>query len=338
MNWNDMRQQGGKSAKLSILTLSLALPLATLSGCKSAADQANDQAVAQAKLQAAQSGQPQQVTWMDKDGNRTLVVVQPPAAGQNAQQVTTTVTKVNASAGTSSQTTTTALQPLSAAPAPVTGPVVAPANGPVGVTASGNQAPAYPAVSGPAQPYAGSSTAPAGPVISPVNAEIPAGTTLAIRVNQTINVKTWRAGDHFSGTFARPLVQDGHEIIPSGTPVEGRVDESHRRGHFKGRSILELRLISMTLNGAHYRLDTRDSVRTKKGKGKRSAAFIGGGAGLGMLVGGIASGGVGLLAGGLAGGGAGTLIGGLTGNRDIVIPAESVVDFRLADDLVVQPM
>jgi hypothetical protein len=57
-----------------------------------------------------------------------------------------------------------------------------------------------------------------------------------------------------------------------------------------------------------------------------------------MLVGGIASGGVGLLAGGLAGGGAGTLIGGLTGNRDIVLPAESVVDFRLADDLVVQPM
>jgi hypothetical protein len=56
-----------------------------------------------------------------------------------------------------------------------------------------------------------------------------------------------------------------------------------------------------------------------------------------MLVGGVASGGVGLLVGGLAGGGAGTAVAGLTGNRDINIPAESIVRFKLADDLVVQP-
>jgi hypothetical protein len=31
------------------------------------------------------------------------------------------------------------------------------------------------------------------------------------------------------------------------------------------------------------------------------------------------------------------LISGLTGNRDIEIPAESVVRFKLADNLVVQP-
>jgi hypothetical protein len=56
-----------------------------------------------------------------------------------------------------------------------------------------------------------------------------------------------------------------------------------------------------------------------------------------MLVGGLASGGTGLLVGGLAGGGAGTAVAGLTGNRDIGIPAESIVHFRLAQDLVVQP-
>ena len=65
--------------------------------------------------------------------------------------------------------------------------------------------------------------------------------------------------------------------------------------------------------------------------------MIGGGAGLGMLIGGIASGGTGLLIGGLAGGGAGTAAGaGLTGNRDLDIPAETVVHFKLAQDLVVQ--
>ncbi len=65
--------------------------------------------------------------------------------------------------------------------------------------------------------------------------------------------------------------------------------------------------------------------------------MIGGGAGLGMLVGGVATGGVGLLVGGLVGGGGGTLLSGLTGNRDIEIPAESIVRFKLADNLVVQP-
>jgi hypothetical protein len=55
-----------------------------------------------------------------------------------------------------------------------------------------------------------------------------------------------------------------------------------------------------------------------------------------MLIGGVASGGTGLLIGGLAGAGAGTAGAGLTGNRDIVIPAESIVRFRLADELTLQ--
>jgi len=44
-----------------------------------------------------------------------------------------------------------------------------------------------------------------------------------------------------------------------------------------------------------------------------------------------------LVVGGLVGGGAGTAVAGLTGNRDIDIPAEAIVRFKLANDLVVQP-
>jgi hypothetical protein len=131
-------------------------------------------------------------------------------------------------------------------------------------------------------------------------------------------------------------MRDGTMLIPRGTPVRGRIDEAHRRGHFRGRSVLELRLVSMTLNGYEYGLDTHDTVRSKKGKGKRTAGFIGGLTGAGMLIGGIASGGVGLAIGGASGAGAGTLLAGATGNRDIVIPAETIVHFRLADPLVVQ--
>lgn len=177
--------------------------------------------------------------------------------------------------------------------------------------------------------------APAAP--APVDVSIPAGTSLAIRVDQHISVKTSRAGDQFTGEVVQPVLgSDNSVLVPKGAPVRGRIDASHKRGHFKGSSLLELRLTSMTLNGTEYPLETRDVARSKKGKGRRSAGLIAGGSGLGMLVGGLASGGVGMLVGGLAGGGAGTAAAGLTGNRDIEIPAESIVRFTLADDLVVQ--
>jgi hypothetical protein len=185
---------------------------------------------------------------------------------------------------------------------------------------------------------------PSGPTISavpqppppPVNVTIPAGTALAIRIDQSINVKTSRAGDRFTGELVEPIVgSDGSAIVPRLTPVKGIVDAAHKRGRFKGASLLELRLTSLTLNGTDYPLQTRDLAERKKGKGRRTAAFIGGGSGLGMLVGGVASGGVGLLVGGLAGGGAGAAAAGFTGNRDLDIPAESIVHFKLAEDLVV---
>ncbi len=189
--------------------------------------------------------------------------------------------------------------------------------------------------------------APSGPTVEavppppappqPVNVTIPAGTELAIRIDQRISVKTSHAGDTFTGEVQSPLMaSDGSAVVPKGADVNGVVAESHRGGHFKGRSVLELRLTSLVVNGTTYPLTTGDLERTKKGKGRRSAAMIGGGAGLGMLVGGVATGGVGLVVGGLVGGGAGTAAAGATGNRALDIPAESVVNFKLADDLTIQ--
>lgn len=286
------------SYTMNVLNPGRSLAVAVLAAMMLAGCQSKqDAAIEAAKKQAAATGQAQQVTTIDKSGNTTVTTVQPPAPGQTTQAVTTTVTPAAA------QPAVAGGQPTDAAP---TQPAAAVPGG--------------------------------GPVIQPADVEIPAGTNLAIRINQHISVKTSRAGDHFDGELVEPVVGDNNGIVvPKGTPVGGIIDASHRRGHFKGASLLELRLTSMTLNGNSYRLDTQDLTKTKKGKGKRSAAFIGGGTGLGMLIGGVATGGVGLVVGGLAGAGAGTAIGGLTGNRDIDIPAESIVHFKLADNLVVQP-
>jgi hypothetical protein len=269
-----------RTGRMPLLALVLVVA-AILSGCSSKQEQALDQA----KKQAAATGQAQQVVSVDKDGTTTTTVVQPPAAGQTSGEITTTVTPLTAGA---------------TVPAP-SGPTVS-------------------------------------AVPQPVSVSIPAGTMLTIRVDQRISVKTSRAGDTFTGEVVEPvLAGDNSVLVPKGALVGGVVDVSHRRGHFKGRSLLELRLTSLTLNGTQYPLTTRDLARSKKGKGRRSTALIAGGSGLGMLVGGVASGGVGLVVGGLVGGGAGTAAAGLTGNRDIDIPAEAIVRFKLADDLVVQP-
>jgi hypothetical protein len=255
-------------------------------------------AIEAAKKQAAATGQPQQVVSIDKKGNTTTVTVQPPVPGQTAQEVTTTAPSA----------------------VPPGQPAIAGANGEA-VT-----------------PVAVPGGAPVTQPTRPAEVNIPAGTNLTVRINQHISVKTNRAGDRFDGEIAEPVLgEDNRVVIPKGSPVAGVIEAAHRRGRFKGASVLQLQLTTLTLNGTPYPLDTRNLTRSKRGKGKRSAAFIGGGSGLGMLIGGVATGGTGLLIGGLAGAGAGTAAAGLTGNRDIEIPSESIVRFRLANDLVVQP-
>jgi hypothetical protein len=256
-----------------------------------------------ALLAGCESKQDKAIDQAKKEAAKTGQPQQVVAVDKNGT-TTTTVVQPPAPGQAAQATTTTTAPPPTGAPAP---------------------APTEPKVTAVPQPPA------------PVSVTIPAGTNLAIRVDQRISVKTSRAGDTFTGEVVSPVSNaDGNMLVPKGSPVGGIVDAAHKRGRFKGSSMLELRLTSLTLNGTQYSLKTRDLAETKKGKGKRSAAMIGGGAGLGMLIGGIASGGTGLLIGGLAGGGAGTAAAGLTGNRDLDIPAESIVHFKLSEDLVVQ--
>jgi hypothetical protein len=301
-----------KGLRVHLTAVTLFAALAFTAGCKTEQQKAVDQA----KAQAASTQTPQQVQYVDNNGDTVTTTVQPPVAGQ-PQQVATTITPPPP--GPKPHSTRPVVAPLGTAPAP-------------NQTAYDANGQPQPGVSPP--PPNGAPAQPGTP--PPYNLTVPAGTELAVRVNERIDVKHAVPGEHFSGEIVEPVMSNGAILIPSGTPVRGRIDEAHRRGHFKGRSILELRLVSMTLNGNEYGLDTHDTVRTKKGKGKRTAGFIGGLTGAGMLIGGIASGGVGLAIGGASGAGAGTLLAGTTGNRDIVIPAESVVHFRLADQLVVQ--
>ena len=167
-------------------------------------------------------------------------------------------------------------------------------------------------------------TAPAAAVV-----EIPAGTPLQVRLNGEVGSKVSQPGESFSATVTEDVVIGGARVIARGARAEGKVIDAKPLGHFKGGARLALRLQQVDTSAGSYPVATSTVERFLKGKGKRSAEFIGGGAGLGAIIGGVAGGGKGAAIGALAGGGAGTAGAAATGNKQIVMPAGTVLTFRL---------
>lgn len=176
-------------------------------------------------------------------------------------------------------------------------------------------------------------TAPAPAPEPPKPIVVPEGTALTVRLGEALSSKTAQDGQAFTGSLVSPVEAGGETAIPAGASVSGTVVSAKSAGRFKGESLLAIRLNSITVNGKQRTIQTATVSTGQKGKGKRTAAMIGGGAGAGALIGGIAGGGKGAAIGALVGGGAGTAGAGLTGNRDVTLGGESAVTFKLSAPL-----
>jgi hypothetical protein len=157
------------------------------------------------------------------------------------------------------------------------------------------------------------------------------GTSIAVRTNETIDVKQ-SDGRVFTGVVNQDVTDaSGNVAIPRGSNAELIVKKASNKD-------MTLDLESVTVNGQRYAV-TADASRLSGGqrdgigKNKRTAEFIGGGAALGAIIGAIAGGGKGAGIGAAAGAGAGAGTQILTRGKAVKVPAESLLTFRLEQPL-----
>jgi hypothetical protein len=199
--------------------------------------------------------------------------------------------------------------------------------------------PATPDASAPAAntaPDASMAMKPAPPPEPPKPIIVPAETVISVVLDQAVGSKISTPGQAFSATVQIPIEIDGRLAIPKGARASGIVKDAKPAGRFKGGAALALTLTSITVKNDDYAIQTTAPTETSTGKGKRTAGMVGGGAGGGALIGGLAGGGKGALIGGLIGAAAGTGGAGLTGNREITLPAETVLSFKLVQALEIK--
>lgn len=166
---------------------------------------------------------------------------------------------------------------------------------------------------------------------------LPEGTTITVRLGESLGSKLSTPGQSFTATVAEPVTINGNTVIASGTDARGTVVDAKPLGKFKGGAVLQVQLTSITLNGAEHPIQTSAISRSLKGKGKRTAVIAGGGTAVGALIGGLAGGGKGAAIGAIAGAGAGGAGAAFTGNKDIVLPAESALTFKLTAPVELKP-
>ncbi len=162
---------------------------------------------------------------------------------------------------------------------------------------------------------------------------LPVGTTLSVRVTQTLDSASSQQGDTFSGVVTADVVADGLVAIPSGTAVSGHVDEVKDAAHFKGSSLLTISLSSITRHGEPVTVTTDPYSVQGKGRGTNTAEKTGGGAAVGAILGGIFGGGKGAAIGAGAGAGVGAGANAVTRGQQVQIQSESVVRFKTSSPL-----
>jgi hypothetical protein len=161
-----------------------------------------------------------------------------------------------------------------------------------------------------------------------------AGREIAIRTSESIDARSPSDSRIYRGVVERDVrSEDGRVMIPGGSNAELILRNSTR-----DEVVLDLE--SVDVHGQRYAVSTEnESVQAggseKQGVGanRRTGKYVGGGAVIGSIIGAIAGGGKGAAIGAAAGAGAGAVGQTVTRGGNVRVPAESLINFRLDQDL-----
>jgi hypothetical protein len=165
---------------------------------------------------------------------------------------------------------------------------------------------------------------------------VPEGTEIVVRTNEAIDSTTANEGQSFSGTVQNAVLSaDGETLIPKGSDVS-LVVRRVSTGGTTGSPEVALGLNSLDIQGQRYFVNSETVERGNDqgiGKNRRTGKYVGGGAVLGTLLGAIAGGGKGAAIGAMAGAAAGGTAQVLTKGKEVKIPAETTLRFRIDQPL-----
>lgn len=168
-----------------------------------------------------------------------------------------------------------------------------------------------------------------------VTATVPMGTSMSLRLNETLSTEHNHVGDSFTATLQDDIRDaGGNVVVPAGATVRGRLTQVEKSGHVGATGIIKLAFEAVSFGGRSYPMDATvvraNPQRQNRTSTQEQAAKVAAGAAAGAVLGRVLGKDTrSTLKGAVVGAAAGTAIAMGTADVDVVLPAGSEMLIRL---------
>jgi len=163
---------------------------------------------------------------------------------------------------------------------------------------------------------------------------VPKGTEVTIRTSESIDGKSPSDFRVYTATVDRDVPgRSGEVLIPRGSQAELILRDSDSDSVLLDLESITVRGERMAVVSSPEDVPVDGERRDGVGANKRTGRYLGGGAAIGAIIGAIAGGGKGAAIGAATGAGAGAVGQTVTRGRNVRLPAESLISFRLDQSL-----